>query len=153
MSVGSKFTYPYKLPPALRKEDVDGPLYPLLNIQLYNCDGGKPLSFEGLLDSGADGLFIPRQIADALDLPRLGTINTSGVLKSSDCIRTKVGFKIGRSSARRIDFGVIEATYPLEESDIPILVGRTPLFDLFEVRFIQYEEKPNIKIIQKKPLD
>ena len=86
-------------------------------ILQYNCDGGKPFSLEGLLDSGADGLFIPRKIADALDLPRLGTINTSGVLKSSDCIRTKVGFRIGRSSARRIDFGVIEATYPLEESD------------------------------------
>lgn len=153
MSVDDTFTYPYKLPPGLRKKKVDGTYYPLLNIQLYNCDGGKPLSFEGLLDSGADGLFIPKQIAELLSLPNLGTKRTSGVLKTSECIKTKVGFRIGRTRARRIDFGVVEVTYPQEESDIPILVGRTPLFDFFEVRFLQYTEKPKIELIQKKPLD
>ncbi len=145
----------YKPSPANRKkEDLTGvQLYPLINIQLYNPKGGKPYSCEGLLDSGADGLFIPKQLAEALELPNLEEIQTSGVLKTSECIKTKIGFKIGRTRARRIDFGIITATYPKEHSDIPILIGRDPLFKYFEVKFMEYDNKPKVKLTQKKDFD
>jgi len=156
MTVGQTYTYKYKLPPGLRnKDDIDkknAPTYPLLNIQLYNPDGGKAKSFEGLVDSGADGLFIPKQIAENLGLEKIDEIETAGILKSSECIKTKVGFRIGRSKARRIDFEVIEATYPKKEGNIPILVGRKPLFEYFEVKFLEYKESPKIKLTQKNSL-
>jgi hypothetical protein len=51
-----------------------------------------------------------------------------------------------------IDFGTVDAVVPAERGDIPILIGRDPLFKLFEVVFMEYKDRPAIKIIQKKPL-
>lgn len=156
MSVKERtYTYKYKLPPGLRDKEgnlENPPTYPLLNIQLYPPEGGKALSFEGLLDSGADGVFIPKQIADELNLEVKEKETTSGILESKECIQTEVGFRIGRSKARRIDFGIVEATFPQEESDIPILVGRNPLFECFEIRFLEYNDPSKIKLIKKKSI-
>ena len=79
-------TFPYRSSPGLRKaKDIDDiPLYPLLNIKLYT-ERHKPINFEGLLDSGADGLFLPKQIAEGLGLPKIKRIKTSGILKSAMC--------------------------------------------------------------------
>lgn len=152
----STHTYKYKLPPGLRNkddEDLENPsIYPLLDIQLYHPDGGKPIKLEGLLDSGADGLFIQKEIAENLGLEVHEKGKTSGIGKSFESNETKVGLKIGRSKARRIDFGVVEATFPCKKVDRPILVGRDPLFKYFEVKFLEYKNPAKIKITQKEDL-
>ena len=147
------FTFPYRPPPGLRKakEQKDTKLYPLLQIRLYSKDG-KPICFEGLLDSGADGVFLPKRIAEVMDLPKKEKISTSGVLKSEECYKTEVGFIIGVTKSKSLDFGMIEAVFPKSESDIPILIGRDPIFKYFEVVFMEYLGKPKVKLIQKKPL-
>ena len=146
-------TFPYRSPPGLRKaKDLDDiPLYPLLNIKLYT-ERHKPINFEGLLDSGADGLFLPKQIAEGLGLPKIKRIKTSGILKSAMCYRTNVGFIVGATKTRCIDFGIIDAAFPETESDIPILIGRDPIFKFFEVTFKEYKERPKIMLTQKKAL-
>ncbi len=146
------FTYPYKLPPGLRQRTPrpSGPVYPLLQIQLYK-ENGKPRFFEGLLDSGADGVFIPKQIAEILDLPELERTPTSGVLKTAHCFRTKIGLTIGTVKARSIEFGVVDGVFPEEETDIPILIGRSPVFKYFEVTFKEYQDRPQIILKQKVP--
>lgn len=146
-----KFTYPYKLPPGFRRQSPpDAPMYPLLQIKLYK-EGDRPRFFEGLLDSGADGLFIPKGIAEILELPKIEKIKTSGILKTANCFRTRVGLTIGTTKARSIEFGIIDAVFPEEETDIPILIGRNPLFKCFEVIFQEYKDRPRITIEQKKP--
>jgi len=148
------YTYKYKLPPSARNKDEeeikDIPLKPLLDIQLYNPDKGKAKRFEGLVDSGADGLHIPKEIAEALGLEKYEEMTSSGAYGSTKCIITKVGFKIGRGKARRTDFGPIRATFPKEKIDRMILVGRYPLFEYFEVRFQEYKNSAKIKLIQEK---
>jgi hypothetical protein len=146
-------TFPYRTPPGLRKEKDQRkiPLYPLLNIKLYS-EKCKALSFEGLLDSGADGLFLPKQIAEGLGLQKMEKIKTSGILKSELCYKTKVGFIIGRTKDRRIDFGMIDAAFPENESDIPILIGRDPLFKYFEITFMEYKDTPKVVLSQKKQI-
>ena len=146
-------SYSYKLPPGLRQQKPrpPGPLYPLVNIQLYK-EGERPRFFEGLLDSGADGIFIPKDIADILDLPHLERTPTSGVLKTAHCFRTKVGFTLGTVKLKMVEFGVIDAVFPEDVSDIPILIGRNPLFRYFEITFTEYNPRPQIHLTQKKPL-
>jgi hypothetical protein len=147
-----EFTYPYLLPPGLRQQKPlpAGPLYPLLPIQLYNKHE-KPRFFEALLDSGADGVFIPKSIAEILGLEKLGRVPTSGVLRSAHCFQTKVGLTIGFSKARSIEFGIVDAIFPEEDADIPILIGRNPVFRHFEVTFQEHLDKPKIHLRQITP--
>jgi len=52
----------------------------------------------------------------------------------------------------RLDFGQVDASVPESGGDIPILIGRNPLFKYFEVIFKEYRDNPVYTIIQKKPL-
>jgi hypothetical protein len=154
MSVEKEFVYPYRAPPGFRnREEIkEPPLYPLLNIQLYT-DPSRPRHLEGLLDSGADTIFIPTSVSKDLNLPRGADMQSGGVFGTGRCYRTQVGFIIGRTNADKIDFGMVPAVVPTEQSDIPILIGRDPLFKYFEVIFKEYKkERPTIKIIQKNEL-
>ena len=105
---------------------------------------------EGLLDSGADAILLPKQVAEMIGLEPLNECDLSGITKKGKGYRTKIGFMLGVSKARCYDFGIIDTVFPAEESDIPILIGRTPLFDYFEVVFKQYDEKPKVVLILKK---
>ena len=127
----------------------DVPLYPLINIKLYT-EEQRPLNFEGLLDSGADRIFIPKQIARGLKLPKLERIGTSGIFKSEICYKTEVGLIMGVTKSKSIDFGYVEAVFPETESDIPLLIGRNPIFKYFEIVFKEFEKNPKINLIQKK---
>jgi hypothetical protein len=149
----SELTFSYRLPPGLREADVkdSSSLYPLLLIQLYKA-GERPRSFEGLIDSGADTLFIPKRIADIIGLELRDRIVSSGVFERGLCRTTKVGFIAGRMGAGRLDFGQVEATVPESEGDIPILIGRNPLFRYFEIIFKEYRESPAYSLVQKKTL-
>ena len=144
------FSYPYRPAPGDRhkKNLKDITLYPLINIKLYTKEM-KPLNFEGLLDSGADRIFIPKRIAEGLKLPKLERIGTSGIFKSETCYKTKVGFVLGVTKTRMLDFGYIDAVFPETVSVIPLLVGRDPIFKHFEIIFREYEKKPKIKLNQK----
>lgn len=123
----------------------------MLLIQLSK-PGERPLSFEGLVDSGADTLFIPKRVAEILGL-ELHDMNVSaGVFEKGICHRSKVGLIIGRMGAGRLDFGQVDATVPESYGDIPILIGRDPFFKYFEVCFKEYRDKPVLNIVQKKPL-
>ena len=141
--------FPYKPPPSLRSlKGVERPsLYPLVNVQLYP-ENGRPINMEGLLDSGADSVFIPKGIAEALGLPKLSRITSSGVLSTGICYRTKVGLIIGRTRSNRMDLGPIDAVFPSTESDIPLLLGRRPIFDHFQVTFEQYRDPPSLHLKQ-----
>jgi hypothetical protein len=141
--------FPYKPPPSIRhQKEIENPLlYPLVNIQLYT-ENGRPFNIEGLLDSGADTVFIPKGIAEGLKLPKLSEITSSGVLSSGICYKTKVGLILGRTKSRRVDFGYIDAVFPSTEGDIPLLIGRQPIFDIFQVTFEQYKEPPSVHLKQ-----
>jgi hypothetical protein len=114
--------------------------------------GERPRAFEGLIDSGADTLFIPKRIADIIGLELRDRIVSSGVFERGICRTTKVGFIAGRMGAGRLDFGQVMATVPESEGDIPILIGRNPLFIYFEVIFKEYRKNPAYSLVQKKTL-
>ena len=146
-------TFPYRPPPGIRHEidEYTGPIYPLVHIQLCR-KGERPVPFEGLIDSGADTFFIPKEIADSLGLQRFDKFKSSGVFQQGVCYRTKVEMVIGRAPPGIIHFGEIDAVVPDTEGDIPILIGRNPLFRFFEVVFKEYRDRPVVTLIQKRSL-
>jgi predicted aspartyl protease len=148
-----EITFPYRPQPGVRPEkaEIAGPTYPLVHLQLSR-KGEKPAHFEGLIDSGADTFCIPREIADSLGLERFDRFDSSGVFQKGICYRTKVEMVIGRAHPGIVRFGEIDAVVPDAEGDIPILIGRNPLFRFFEVVFKEYRDRPALTLIQKRPL-
>ena len=141
---GTTFTFPYRLAPSQRKlKEPEHPiLYPLIPVVL--SFGGKSYPMEALIDSGADRVLIPRQIANGMNLPRGKETLITGVGKKGIGFETRIGIMIGSLKAHSYDFGAIDAVYPEVESGIPILLGRSPLFDFFEITFKQYLDKPKV---------
>ena len=138
-----KLTFKYKLPPGLRGRPLrpgeSGELYPLIPIRLYTKGFLSPPT-ESLLDSGSHGLFIPRRYAEVMKLKLGAKAQSTGVDGPYDAFHTKVGIKLGRGG-REVDFGIIDAIVPQEEKDVPILIGRHPFFDMYQIVIVQYENK------------
>ncbi|GAH80774.1 unnamed protein product [marine sediment metagenome] len=58
-----------------------------------------------------------------------------------------VGLILGRGG-REVDFGYITAFFPEEEKDVPILIGRHPVFEEYQVIFEEFNQK--FKLIPKE---
>lgn len=146
-----RLKFKYLPPPAFRKKPLPRgvKLYPLLPLRL-SFQGNKTPYMEGLLDSGSDGLLIPKRIADFLELPDLGVAKSSGVGGKFKGHQTQVELSIGRGG-REIKFGLVVAFVPDQEQDIPLLVGRTPIFDEFQVIFEEFNNLFHL-IPKEKPL-
>ncbi|MHA1520950.1 MAG: retropepsin-like aspartic protease [Promethearchaeota archaeon] len=134
-------TFKYEKPPGLRKlPDPENkiPFYPLIPVEFYY--NGKTLNFEALLDSGADKILLNKEMIDYFGLPLKGEENANGAYSSSTTILSEIGIRIGRHP-RFSDLGLVDVAVCKEEQDSPILMGRTPLFDKFQVIFEQFENK------------
>lgn len=131
------FSFKYSLPPGLKgkkKPKNETPKkYPLIPIRLYSKHK-KTRVIEGLIDSGSDVLFIPKGIADYLNLPKVKKVKSTSIGGLEISFETKVGLILGRGG-REVDFGYIKAVFPEEEKDIPVLIGRHPVFDEFQIIF------------------
>jgi len=64
---------------------------------------------------------------------------------------TKVGLILGRGG-NEVDFGYVDAVYPEKEMDVPILIGRKPVFEEFKIIFEEYNKK-FILIPKEEPLE
>ena len=142
------FTFPYKLPPGLRKKSPKGigvQKYPLLPIVLYSKTK-KTKVIEALIDSGSDLIHINKQIAEYLQLHQGKEFESSGMGGKYTTYETSVGLIIGRGG-REVDFGYVTAMFPKLELDVPILIGRKPVFEEYQIIFEEFKER--FKLIPK----
>lgn len=150
-----KLSFPYKYPPGRRQNPgEDEAIYPLLPIRLYHGTYTTP-PMEGLLDSGCDGIFLPKNITNFLNLPLGRLMQAHGIDGPCQAYPTQIGLIIGRGGRwRECDFGVVDAVIPVEERDTPILIGRHPVFDEYQIIFEQYNGKiiliPKEEVRKKK---
>lgn len=146
------FIFKYNLPPELRRKkkpkDIPIKKYPLMPIKLY-LSNKKTSIIEGLIDSGSNGLFIPKSIAEFLNLSKGKKIDVSGICGNCKAYETKVGLILGRGG-REVNFGYIKAVFPEEERNIPILIGREPVFDEYQIIFEEHRER--FKLIPKEEI-
>ena len=149
-------TFRYQVRPGERKlpKDVKVKLqtYPLIPVRFYTKTKKIPI-FEALLDSGSDIVHINRGIMSFLNLPPGRKIKSSGMGGNYVSYETEVGLIVGRGG-REVDFGIIKVIYPEEEKNVPILIGRIPVFEEFQVIFEEYKKKfqliPKEEILEKE---
>ncbi len=148
-----RFSFPYNVRPGARKlpkeEKEKLQSYPLLPVRFYQPNNKKIITpiFEGLLDSGSDGVHIHKAIAEMLNLSQMKKVESEGMGGKYWSYETEIGFIIGRGG-REVDFGIVKAVYPEQELNVPILIGRKPVFDEYQVIFEDYKNK--FKLIPKE---
>ncbi|OGS42560.1 MAG: hypothetical protein A3K67_06860 [Euryarchaeota archaeon RBG_16_62_10] len=117
------------------------PVIPLI------VSSGKKRSppMDGLLDSGSDGVVLPKVLADYLGL-ELRTAETPMRVadgKSVERYISRANLTIGRAG-RYCDPIDAEVTVPALGKP-PILIGRDPIFSLFVITFIEAEKRIGMK--------
>lgn len=116
--------------------------YPIVPIKFLFKDQKTPL-IEALLDSGGDFIVIPLPIAKylGLDLINAGTVDTAG--GSTDLYKAKLTMQIGNKQQKDIyeDLEIHVST----RDDIPVLLGRYPLFEDYEITFKKQQNQLILK--------
>lgn len=139
----SSLTFCYKLPPELRSKSniskEQEKYYPFIPIILYNMSKTTPV-IEAIIDSGADYIHIPRVLAENLELKEGKKGKSSGMGGEYNTFETEVGLKIGRG-IKTIDIGYVRAFYPETDTNVPIIIGRHPVFENFKIIFEEYDKK------------
>lgn len=112
--------------------------YPLIPIRLTLGDRATPV-IEALLDSGGDFIVIPLPIAKYLqaDLEIADSVKTAG--GNCNLFKTNVNLIIGRKE-KEPAYEHLEI-FVADRDDMPVLIGRTPLFDDFEITFNKSQQK------------
>ena len=125
-----KFTFKYKGKP---------PKIPLIPLRFIDTNDKLTPTFNAILDSGADEITIPKDLADLLKYKlteRSEKINTAG--GEIKAFKTKGKFNIGRGG-REVKYSNIDIC--IINHDIPVLVGIKPIFNDYKVIISAYENK------------
>lgn len=109
----------------------------------------------GLVDSGADTSFLPRQIAEILKLPLEEKDKKKSKSASEEfwTYRTKVHLEI-MYSGRKIPVGTVDVSVPEKPAlsgDVEkmVLLGRSCFFDQYEITFNDSSKVINFKKLSK----
>ena len=125
-----KFTFKYKGKP---------PKIPLIPLRFFDNYNKSTPTFNAILDSGADEITIPKDLADLLGYKltaRSEKINTAG--GEIKAFKTKGKFNIGRGG-REVEYKNIEIC--VIDHDIPVLVGVKPIFNDYKITIFAYENR------------
>ena len=127
--------------------------YPSINapaIPLTFIGPKARINVIGLLDSGADFSFIPKDLAEVLGLKETSEIeNIGGISGNIKARNSKMMVSIGKG---REKYTFPMHAYVAEEQtadDFPILIGREGFFEKFKITFAEAEKKIYIKSVTK----
>ena len=106
--------------------------YPIIPVKFYYKDKKTPI-IDALLDSGGDFIVVPLPIARYLDLKlkKAGSVDTAG--GTTSLFKTKLSMDIGKGEI--IDSYKNIQIHVSERNDIPVLIGRSPVFEDYEIVF------------------
>lgn len=101
---------------------------------------GKEYVMWALIDSGAEGMLLPKVLADFLGLEEKGRSFTKGISGGAEVRKTNLSVKI-RNGGDNYDLELDARVLQNEDSTTPVLLGRAGFFDAFHITFKQNEEK------------
>jgi len=106
--------------------------YPVVQVR-FNFNGRETPFIDGLLDSGGDFIVIPMPIAKYLNLKlkKAGDVDTAGGVAS--LFKANISMSIGNKDCL-VTYDNIEI-HISSRDDIPILLGRYPIFEDYEIIF------------------
>ena len=106
--------------------------YPIVPVKFHYNDKKTPF-IEALLDSGGDFIVIPMPIAKylGLKLKKAGSVDTAGGQIS--LFKAKIDVEIGKNGKnKKYENHYVHISM---REDIPVLLGRNPIFEDFEITF------------------
>lgn len=106
--------------------------YPVVPVKFFHKDKKTPF-IDGLLDSGGDFIVIPMPIARYLEvkLKKAGPIDTAG--GKASLFKATLDMTIGKNGKNTIYEK--HQIYVSARDDIPVLLGRKPIFEDYEITF------------------
>ena len=106
--------------------------YPIVPVKFKYGDKKSPV-IEALLDSGGDFIVIPMPIAQffQMELEPACDVDTAG--GTASLFRAKVDMIIGTKKSFTIYKN--KEIFVSDREDIPVLLGRSPMFDDYEITF------------------
>jgi len=112
--------------------------YPLIPIKFF-YDGKETPYIDALLDSGGDFIVIPHAIARylKLKLEKAGCVDTAG--GTTSLFRAIVNMDLG-ASKNKISYTDLEI-HVSTRNDIPVLLGRCPIFEDYEIVFKKHKNQ------------
>jgi hypothetical protein len=120
--------------------------YPLIPIKFHSKERETPL-IDALLDSGGDFIVIPYAIAKylKLKLEKAGCVDTAGG-ETTLCkaVLTMVIFDEHQKSTYK-DLEI----HVSDRNDLPVLLGRHPIFEDYEIIFKKHQNKLILQPIQQ----
>jgi len=116
--------------------------YPVVPVRFHYNDKDTPV-IDALLDSGGDFIVIPMPIARYLDLKlkKAGSVDTAG--GTTSLYKANLNMVIGNKN-QFFTYNNIEI-HVSARNDIPILLGRSPIFEDHEIIFKKQENKLILK--------
>ncbi|MDI6887320.1 MAG: retropepsin-like aspartic protease [Candidatus Thermoplasmatota archaeon] len=106
----------------------------------FEWKGKKTPIIDGWLDSGADSIVLPLAIAKYLGLELQDASPMRVVGGSVERFESIVDLTIGRAG-RFTSFPNVKVSIPKKEDDTPVLLGRDPIFDNYNISFFGKEKK------------
>lgn len=127
----------------------DGTLRKAPFIPIFAHDENNRLvQIIALIDSGADNIVMPKELAEILGLKLGEEIETAGIGGKTKVRRTKLSFTVKKG---REAYQIIASALVLMDDniDVPLILGRNGFFEEFDITFRQSEEKIILKKIVK----
>ena len=118
--------------------------YPVIPVKFYYKNKETPV-IDALLDSGGDFIVIPMPIARylSLNLKKAGSVDTAG--GTTILFKATVSMRIGKKE-ETATYNNIQI-HVSARNDIPILLGRHPIFEDYEIVFKKWKDQLILKSI------
>jgi predicted aspartyl protease len=112
--------------------------YPVIPVKFYYSNKETPF-IDALLDSGGDFIVIPMPIAKylGLKLKRAGSVDTAG--GEASLFKANLDMVIGGKELN-VKYCNLEI-HVSDRNDIPVLLGRCPIFEDYEIIFKKQTNK------------
>ena len=116
--------------------------YPILPVKFYYKKKKTPL-IDALLDSGGDFIVIPLPIATylGLKLKKAGSVDTAG--GTTDLYKAKLNMTIVKRNKSFTYKNIL--IHVSARNDIPVLIGRHPIFEDYEITFRKHKNQLILK--------
>jgi len=117
--------------------------YPVVPVKFFYKEKETPV-IDALLDSGGDFIVIPMPIASylGLKLKKAGSVDTAG--GSTTLFKTTLDMTLGKKNHTELYKNI--QIHVSERKDIPVLLGRYPIFEDYEITFKKRKNQLILKL-------
>ena len=121
--------------------------YPVVPVKFYFKEQETPF-IDALLDSGGDFIVIPKPIAQylGLKLKKAGDVDTAG--GTTSLFKATLSMVMGSKKKNAVYKNI--QIHVSGRNDIPVLLGRHPIFEDYEITFKKHKNQLILKTLNGK---